>query len=154
MRNLTSCFCAVGIVTDEVGIDDGWMGLDIGPATRAAFTAVIDRAGTVLWNGPVGVFEMPAFAAGTLAMMDAAVRATARGSTVVIGGGDTAAASRSFFINGKPASDQVSWISTGGGSSLVLMENKMLPAVSALSNKGDYSLPPPPVDEGDDDEDD
>jgi phosphoglycerate kinase len=123
-----------GITDDETGVPEGWMALDAGPRTRAHTSAVLDRASTILWNGPLGVFEMGPFAAGTLSAMNDLVVATRRGATTIIGGGDTGAASQKFFVGTRPVADQVTHVSTGGGSSLVLMEGKMLPAVEALSN--------------------
>lgn len=110
------------------GIPDGWMGLDAGPKTQEAMKAVVKRAKTIVWNGPVGVFEFPKFEGGTKAVMDAAVEATAAGTITIIGGGDTATAAVQFG-----AADKVSHVSTGGGASLELLEGKDLPGVSALS---------------------
>lgn len=115
--------CAV----DQVG--DGEMILDIGPATAAAYGELIAQAGTVLWNGPVGVFEFPAFSAGT----EALARAIAASSAFSIaGGGDTLAAIDQFAI-----ADQLGYISTGGGAFLEFVEGKTLPAVAALSARAD-----------------
>ena len=115
--------CAV----DQVG--DNEMILDIGPATAAAYGELIARAGTVLWNGPVGVFEFPAFSAGT----EALARAIAASSAFSIaGGGDTLAAIDQFAI-----ADQLGYISTGGGAFLEFVEGKTLPAVAALSARAD-----------------
>lgn len=98
-------------VADETsGIPDDWMGLDIGPKSRANFKAVIERAKTIVWNGPMGVFEFDAFAEGTKAMMDDVVAATANGATVIIGGGDTATCAAKWGTE-----DKVSHVSTGGG---------------------------------------
>lgn len=117
------------LVSDAQGIPDGWMGLDIGPESAKAFAAAVGRAHTVVWNGPAGVFEMAPFEAGTKAIMDAVVAATARGATTIIGGGDTATACAKY-----KAEDKVSHVSTGGGASLELLEGKELPGVSALSD--------------------
>jgi phosphoglycerate kinase len=87
------------------------------------------RAQTVVWNGPMGVFEFPAFATGTKSLLDAAAKATAAGATVIIGGGDTATAAADFGVE-----DKVSHVSTGGGASLELLEGKELPGVTALSS--------------------
>jgi phosphoglycerate kinase len=111
------------------GIPDGWAGLDCGPESIKLFREVIGRAGTIVWNGPVGVFESPDFAAGTKAVMDALVEATKRGAVTVIGGGDTATAAAAWG-----ADTQVSHCSTGGGASLELLEGKILPGVAALSD--------------------
>jgi phosphoglycerate kinase len=119
-------FSADTEVRELNGIDvpDGWMGLDIGPDTSAHYARLIEAGGTVLWNGPMGAFELPAFAAGTRAIADAV--ATAPGRTVV-GGGDSAAAMAEFGLAG-----EVDWLSTGGGASLELLEGKRLPGVEAL----------------------
>jgi phosphoglycerate kinase len=112
---------------DDVDVSDGWMGLDIGPRTADRYAAVIGRAGTVFWNGPMGAFELPPFAAGTHAVAQAV--AVAPGTTVV-GGGDSVSALRSFGLT-----DKVSHVSTGGGASLELIEGKKLPGVEALDGR-------------------
>jgi phosphoglycerate kinase len=117
------------VVTMKEGIPDGWEGLDCGPQTVAAFRAAIARAGTIVWNGPVGVFEIEPFAAGTRAVMDALIEATQRGAVTVIGGGDTATAAAKWG-----AEDKVTHCSTGGGASLELLEGKTLPGIAALSD--------------------
>jgi phosphoglycerate kinase len=109
---------------DGAEVPPGWMGLDIGPRTAAAYGEAISTAGTVLWNGPMGAFELAPFAAGTRAV--AAAVAAAPGTTV-IGGGDSVAALRQFGLDQK-----VDWLSTGGGASLELLEGKRLPGVEAL----------------------
>ncbi len=106
------------------GIPDNWMALDIGPETASAFAAAIADAGTIVWNGPMGVFEMPAFATGTQAVADAI--AASQGFSIV-GGGDTGLAAKTCGI-----ADKVSYISTGGGAFLHMMEGKKLPGVAAL----------------------
>ncbi len=108
-------------------IPEGWMGLDIGPQTRRRFADIIAGAGTILWNGPMGVFEMKAFAGGTQKVAQAIADATGRGAISIIGGGDTAAA-----VNGFGLADRMSHISTGGGASLELLEGRALPGVSVL----------------------
>jgi phosphoglycerate kinase len=109
---------------DGTDVPDGWMGLDVGPKTGALYSEAVGKAGTVLWNGPMGAFEMEPFAGGTRAVAEAV--AGASGKTVV-GGGDSVAAMVEFGL-----SDQVDWLSTGGGASLELLEGKKLPGVEAL----------------------
>jgi len=116
---------------DKSGIPVGWMGLDIGPKTRAAFAEVIARAKTIIWNGPAGVFEFDRFAEGTKSMAAAVASATAGGAISVVGGGDTATAAKKFHV-----ADKVTHCSTGGGASLELLEGKALPGVTALDDKG------------------
>jgi phosphoglycerate kinase len=110
--------------SDCVEVPDGWMGLDIGPRTAARYAKAIAAAGTVLWNGPMGAFEMEPFAAGTRAVAEAVARSAA---TTVVGGGDSVAALRKFGLDG-----EVDWLSSGGGASLELLEGKKLPGVEAL----------------------
>lgn len=112
-------------VVDAQHIPDNWMGLDIGPVTREQFAAVIDQSKTVVWNGPMGVFEMPAFSAGTLAVAQAMAQS---GAFTVIGGGDSAAAVR--LLNVDPT--KFDHISTGGGASLEFLEGKSLPGLAVL----------------------
>jgi phosphoglycerate kinase len=108
-------------------IPDNEMGLDIGPDSIAAFCAAIENAKTILWNGPMGVFEFSNFAAGTNAVAQAVVKATQNGAFSLIGGGDSASA-----INKAGLSDQVSFVSTGGGAMLEFLEGKVLPGVKAM----------------------
>ncbi|SET52557.1 phosphoglycerate kinase [Hymenobacter actinosclerus] len=109
-------------------IPDGWLGLDLGPESIKAFTEVVRNSKTILWNGPMGVFEMPTFAKGTTAVAQAIADATREsGAFSLIGGGDSAAA-----VNQLGFADQVSYISTGGGALLEYMEGKELPGVAAL----------------------
>jgi phosphoglycerate kinase len=109
------------VVTAQEGIPAGWMGLDAGPKSRELFAASILRSKTIIWNGPPGVFEFPAFAAGTKAMAEAIAQAT------VVGGGDTATAAKKCKVDTK-----VTHCSTGGGASLEFLEGKVLPGVAAL----------------------
>lgn len=121
---------AVGAATEEEGIPSGWQGLDAGPKSQAAFADVVGRAKTVVWNGPVGVFEFVPFQGGTKNLMTALVDATAKnGCTSIIGGGDTATAAKDFGMEAG-----VSHVSTGGGASLELLEGKVLPGVAALTD--------------------
>ncbi len=117
------------IVTVQQGIPAGSQGLDCGPASSKRFQEVIGRAKTIVWNGPMGVFESPDFAAGTKAVMDALVAATQHGAVTVIGGGDTATAALQWRLD-----DKVTHCSTGGGASLELLEGKELPGITALSD--------------------
>jgi phosphoglycerate kinase len=110
--------------SDGVEVPDGWMGLDIGPRSAAGYAERIAAAGTVLWNGPMGAFELTPFAAGTRAVAEAVAAAP---GTTVIGGGDSVAALQQFGLAG-----EVDWLSTGGGASLELLEGKKLPGVEAL----------------------
>jgi phosphoglycerate kinase len=111
-------------VVDVKNIPDDWMGLDIGPATIAAFSDAVNTAKTIVWNGPLGMFELAPFSKGTFALVDAAV---ASGALTIVGGGDTDTA-----IHKTGKSDKISYISTGGGAFLELLEGKTLPAVAAL----------------------
>ena len=117
-------------VSGDVGVPDGWMGLDIGPESNVQFASVVERARTVIWNGPMGVFEFDNFANGTKAVMDAVVNVTKLGATTIIGGGDTATCAKKFGTE-----ELVSHVSTGGGASLELLEGKVLPGVDALCEK-------------------
>ena len=114
-------------VANNHSIPDGWMGLDLGPESREAFAAVIRQSKTILWNGPMGVFEMSNFSLGTEYVAQAIAEATAAGAYSLIGGGDSAAAVQQLGFG-----DQVSYISTGGGALLEYMEGKELPGVTAL----------------------
>jgi phosphoglycerate kinase len=114
---------------DVTSIPDGWMGLDIGPATIAQFSKVIKASKTILWNGPMGVFEMKVFESGTHQVAMAIVEATKNGSFSLVGGGDSVAAVNQFGI-----ADQVSYVSTGGGALLEYMEGIELPGVAAIRN--------------------
>ncbi|MEX0774316.1 MAG: phosphoglycerate kinase [Phycisphaeraceae bacterium] len=111
-------------------IDEGWMGLDIGPKTIAQYRKTIEGAKTVVWNGPMGVFEMAPFAKGTRGVAEALVKATSGGGTTIIGGGDSAAAIEEFGL-----ADQVSHVSTGGGASLEMLEGKKFESVELLDER-------------------
>ncbi len=110
-------------------IPEGWMGLDIASETKKNFAKVIESSKTILWNGPVGVFEMDTFATGTRAIADAIVTATEKGAFSLIGGGDSVAAINKFNLT-----DKVSYVSTGGGALLEYIEGKELPGVAAIRN--------------------
>ncbi|HKH13827.1 MAG TPA: phosphoglycerate kinase [Solirubrobacterales bacterium] len=109
---------------DGTEVPDGWMGLDIGKRTGAVYADAISSAGTMFWNGPMGAFELPPFAAGTRAVAEAVADAP---GTTVVGGGDSVAALDEFGL-----ADRIDWISTGGGASLELLEGRELPGVAAL----------------------
>jgi phosphoglycerate kinase len=113
---------------ESMSIPDGWMGLDIGEATRAKFAAVIESSKTILWNGPMGVFEMENFQAGTKAIAEAVAAATAKGAFSLVGGGDSVAAVNIFGFT-----DKVSYVSTGGGAMLEYFEGKVLPGIAAIT---------------------
>jgi phosphoglycerate kinase len=109
---------------------DDQMGLDIGPKTIATYNAEIAKAKTIVWNGPMGVFEMPAFAKGTLEVAKAVAEATGAGATSIVGGGDSVAA-----VHQSGVADKISHISTGGGASLEFLGGRKLPGVEALTNR-------------------
>ncbi|MEX0823539.1 MAG: phosphoglycerate kinase [Balneolaceae bacterium] len=117
-------------VVDQDGIEDGWMALDIGPESAISFGNQIKNAKTVLWNGPMGVFEMENYADGTFTVAEALAEATRYGATTIIGGGDSASAIKMAGLQ-----DKVSHVSTGGGASLEYLEGKELPGVSSLTDK-------------------
>jgi 3-phosphoglycerate kinase len=114
------------ILSKEAGISEGWQAVDIGSATIRSYESEIERAKTVLWNGPVGVFEIPDFANGTRALGEALARSSAKS---IIGGGDSVTAVKQFGL-----ADRMTFISTGGGASLELLEGKTLPGVAALTD--------------------
>jgi phosphoglycerate kinase len=114
-------------IVDSTAIPDGWMGLDIGPKTEAVYAEVIKGSKTVLWNGPMGVFEMDAFAHGTRAIADALVDATVGGTFTLVGGGDSVAAVNKFGL-----AERVSYVSTGGGAMLEYLEGIELPGIAAI----------------------
>lgn len=114
-------------ISNNNAIEPGWMGLDIGPQASVVFSKVVEQSKTILWNGPMGVFEMEKFEKGTKTIAEAVVRATANGAFSLIGGGDSAAAVAKFGFE-----DKVSYVSTGGGALLEYFEGKVLPGVKAL----------------------
>lgn len=111
-------------------IPDGWMGLDIGPLTIDIYRQVIARAKTIFWNGPMGVFEIEAFAQGTYQMAEAIAQQTQRGALSIVGGGDSDAALKKYDLE-----NQISFVSTGGGASLKVLEGTVLPGVEALEDR-------------------
>eukprot|EP01089_Gocevia_fonbrunei_P002263 TRINITY_DN12251_c0_g1_i1.p2 TRINITY_DN12251_c0_g1~~TRINITY_DN12251_c0_g1_i1.p2 ORF type:complete len:199 (+),score=46.97 TRINITY_DN12251_c0_g1_i1:1104-1700(+) len=120
----------VKFVTEKEGIPEGWLGLDVGKKSMEIFSETILNAKTIIWNGPLGVFEWDNFNQGTKLAMDNVVEATKKGATSVIGGGDTAVCCKKWATM-----DKISHVSTGGGVSLMLLEGKILPGVVALSDK-------------------
>jgi len=114
-------------VVKATEIPDGWMGLDNGPDATASIKEALSDCKTVIWNGPMGVFEFDAFAAGTLGVAQTLADITKTGACTIIGGGDSVAA-----VDKAGLADQMSHISTGGGASLELLEGKVLPGVAAL----------------------
>jgi phosphoglycerate kinase len=114
-------------VADNTSIESGWMGLDIGPNAIASFSEIVAKSKTILWNGPMGVFEMEAFQQGTKAIAEAVAQATAQGAFSLVGGGDSVAAVNKFHL-----SDKVSYVSTGGGAMLEYFEGKELPGISSI----------------------
>merc|ERR1712157_687080 len=115
--------------TKEEGIPDGFMGLDCGPKSNEMNAAAVAASKTLIWNGPMGVFEMAKFELGTKSLMDAVVKNTSAGNVTVIGGGDTATACKKYDTE-----DKVTHYSTGGGASLELLEGKDMPGVASLSD--------------------
>jgi phosphoglycerate kinase len=115
------------VVSDVEGLEKGWLGLDIGPKTAELYADAVKGAKTVVWNGPMGCFEMPNFAAGTIAVAKAMAEINA---TTIIGGGDSAAAANQLGF-----ADKMTHISTGGGASLEFLEGKDLPGVVAANDK-------------------
>ena len=114
-------------VVDVNQIPDGWQGLDAGPKTQAMFDTVVNQCKTILWNGPLGVFEMEAFSKGTIALGNSIDKATKNGAFSLVGGGDSVAAVKQFGFE-----DKVSYVSTGGGAMLETLEGKILPGIQAI----------------------
>lgn len=114
-------------ITAADDIPEGWMGLDTGPKTDKIFADVIADSNTILWNGPIGVFEMPNFAKGSIALGEAVAKATEKGAFSLVGGGDSVAFVKQFGF-----ADKVSYVSTGGGAMLESLEGKILPGVAAI----------------------
>ena len=113
--------------SDSGAIEEGWMGLDIGEKSIKTFTEVIGASKTILWNGPMGVFEMEKFSRGTSEIAKAIAEATDKGAFSLIGGGDSVAA-----VNKNKLAHRVSYVSTGGGALLEYMEGKILPGIAAI----------------------
>ena len=114
-------------LVDSKQIPDGWLGLDIGPKAIAAFSDAIKASKTICWNGPMGVFEMPAFANGTKQIAEAVAAATKTGAFSLVGGGDSVAA-----VNQMGLDDEVSYVSTGGGAMLTMLEGGDMPGISSI----------------------
>ena len=133
MTSIKSFICSE-LVTTLLGlkidsIPDGWMGLDVGPKSNDLFTNVIYKSKTILWNGPLGVFEMNPFALGTITLGNAIVESTKNGAFSLVGGGDSVAAVKKFNLT-----DKVSYVSTGGGAMLEMLEGKTLPGIKAIED--------------------
>ncbi|OIQ31068.1 MAG: phosphoglycerate kinase [Bacteroidetes bacterium MedPE-SWsnd-G2] len=116
-------------IVDVDKIPDGWQGLDAGPKSKANFHEVVMQSKTILWNGPIGVFELPTFAEGTIALGESIAEATKNGTFSLVGGGDSVAAVKQFGF-----ADKVSYVSTGGGAMLESLEGKVLPGIAAINN--------------------
>ena len=114
-------------VVDVNNIPDGWEGMDAGPKSLEAFKKVIMDSKTILWNGPLGVFEMPTFAKGTIALGEYIAESTANGAFSLVGGGDSVAAVKQFGLE-----DKMSYVSTGGGAMLEMLEGRTLPGIAAI----------------------
>jgi phosphoglycerate kinase len=115
-------------ILDINEIPDGWQGLDAGPKSREIFDSVVNKCKTILWNGPLGVFEMESYAAGTIALGNSIDKATQNGAFSLVGGGDSVAAVKQFGF-----AEKVSYVSTGGGAMLEMLEGKTLPGIEAIS---------------------
>jgi phosphoglycerate kinase len=114
-------------VVDVTNIPNGWQGLDCGPKSKAIFDKVVNESKTILWNGPLGVFEMETFASGTIELGNSIAEATKNGAFSLVGGGDSVAAVKQFGFQ-----DKVSYVSTGGGAMLESLEGKTLPGIAAI----------------------
>ena len=114
-------------VLDVTEIPDGWQGLDAGPKSLAIFDEIVNKCKTILWNGPLGVFEMESFAKGTIELGHSIDKATKNGAFSLVGGGDSVAAVKQFGF-----ADKVSYVSTGGGAMLEMLEGKALPGIEAI----------------------
>ena len=115
-------------IVDVRAIPENWQGLDCGPKSKAIFHEVVQKCKTILWNGPLGVFEMETFSTGTKALGDSIAEATKNGAFSLVGGGDSVAAVKQFGFENK-----VSYVSTGGGAMLESLEGKILPGIAAIS---------------------
>jgi phosphoglycerate kinase len=115
------------VLSKEKSITEGWLGVDIGRETMSLYKAEIAKAKTILWNGPMGVFEIPDFADGTKQLAEALAKSDAK---TIVGGGDSVTAVKQFGL-----ADKMTFLSTGGGASLALLEGKDLPGVAALTDK-------------------
>jgi phosphoglycerate kinase len=120
----------IKMVTQEEGIPEGWEGMDCGPESMKRFREQVLASGTVIWNGPAGVFEFDNFSKGTKSVLEAVAELHKSGKKGIIGGGDSATAAAKWNME-----DQVTFVSTGGGASLELLEGKMLPGIAALDDK-------------------
>jgi phosphoglycerate kinase len=118
------------MIVNKEDIPDGWIGMDIGPKAVETISDILENAKTVVWNGPMGVFEMPSFAKGTFAIAQKMAEITGKGAITIVGGGDSAAA-----VEKAGLSENMSHISTGGGASLEFLEGKKLPGIEALTDK-------------------
>jgi phosphoglycerate kinase len=114
-------------ICDIDKIPDGWEGVDAGPKSRVIFDDVVNKCKTILWNGPLGVFEMESFAAGTIALGHSIDKATKNGAFSLVGGGDSVAAVKQFGF-----AEKVSYVSTGGGAMLEMLEGQTLPGIEAI----------------------
>ena len=114
-------------IVDVKQIPDGWQGLDAGPKSLAIFDRILNDSKTILWNGPLGVFEMDTFSKGTIALGESIAKATQNGAFSLVGGGDSVAAVKQFGLEPK-----MSYVSTGGGAMLEMLEGRVLPGIAAI----------------------